>query len=252
MFIDSHAHLQNEQFDNDIQEVYKKCLEENVKRIINVSYDYESCRKTIELINRFEHIWGAVGMHPHDAEDYSDIFEEKLTGFFADKKIIALGEIGLDYFKEYSPRDIQKKVFERQLEIAHKYDLPVIIHCRDAYDDCFDILKENNVSNGVMHCFSGDDIQAERFLSLGLYISFTGTVTFRKKDLKAVKATPIDRLLLETDCPYMTPVPFRGKRNDPSYIPVIAQKISSVLGIDIEDIEKKTTENVYRLFKRLI
>ncbi|MCK9477423.1 MAG: TatD family hydrolase [Candidatus Muirbacterium halophilum] len=251
MFIDSHAHLQNEQFDNDIEIVYKKSLDNSVGRIINIGYDLNSCKKTIEIINRFEHIWGTVGMHPHDAINYNKNFEENLFLFFADKKIIGLGEIGLDYFKEYSPIDIQKKVFIKQLEIAKEKELPVVIHCRDAYDDCYEILKSHNVSKGVMHCFSGDEKEVERFLSLGFYISFTGTVTFRKNDLKAVKATPVDRLLLETDCPYMTPVPFRGKRNDPSYIPIIAQKIASVHKVDVLEIEEKTTENVYRLFKRL-
>jgi TatD DNase family protein len=192
-----------------------------------------------------------LGIHPHDAKDYNDDVENFLIKSLKYKKIVALGEIGLDYFKMYSPKETQIKVFERQLDIALNFDIPVVIHCRDAYDDVYDILKNSGIKKGVMHCFSGTVEHAEKFLELGLYISFTGTVTFRKSDRKPLKAVPLERLLIETDCPYMTPVPHRGKRNEPKFIPIIADKISEVKKIDMDELEKITEENAYNLFKGL-
>ncbi|PLX16227.1 MAG: hydrolase TatD [Candidatus Muiribacterium halophilum] len=251
MFIDTHAHIDMKSFKNDLEDVILRAKENNVSKIINISCDIDSIFNTLELVEQFDNIYGALGIHPHDSKDYCDDIEDRLIQWLKHKKILALGEIGLDYFKMYSPKETQINVFRRQLKIAKQMEKPVIIHCRDAYEDTYEILKEFDISNGVMHCYSGSAEFAKRFMDLGFYISFTGTITFRKGDLKALKIIPIDRLLLETDCPFMTPVPHRGKRNEPSYIPLIAEKIAKVLKLDIKEVEESTTENARRLFKGL-
>ncbi|MGM0608615.1 MAG: TatD family hydrolase [Candidatus Muiribacteriota bacterium] len=248
-YIDTHAHLDGREYLDDIDAVIKRASEAEVKKIINVACSGDTIMSTLELIEKFKNIYGALGIHPHHADEYNENVENNLIKKLAMNKIVALGEIGLDFFKEYSPRSKQIMAFKRQLKIAERFQYPVIIHCRDAYDLTYDILTEFNIKNGVMHCFSGDRKQVEKFLGLGLYISFTGTVTFRKSDLKALKVVPDNKLLLETDCPYMTPHPHRGKRNEPSYIPVIADKISRTRNQDLNKIKEMTYKNSLNLFK---
>ncbi len=248
MFVDTHAHLDSRTFGEDIEEVLERAKKNNVKKILNVGFDIETALDTLSLTEQYAEIYGAIGCHPHHATEYFD-FEDNIIKWHRSSGIIALGEIGLDYFKEYSPAETQRKVFERQLELAKNLEKPVIIHCRDAYDHTYDIIKNSGVRTGVMHCFSGDRKNAERFMELGFYISFTGTVTFRKREHMARKAVPPDRVPLETDGPFMTPIRYRDRRNEPSYIPLIAEKISRVLKMPIEEIEECTTKNAFELFK---
>jgi len=251
MYIDTHAHLDMKQLKDNIEDIIIRAKENSVLKMINVSCDVESIFNTLELVEEYDEIYGAVGIHPHDAKDYSSDIENRIIHWLKHKKILSIGEIGLDFFKMYSPKDVQLSVFKRQLSIAKNMNKPVIIHCRDAYEETYDILKELDIKNGVIHCYSGTADFVGKFTDLGLYISFTGTITFRKSDLKALKVVPKDRLLLETDSPYMTPVPHRGKINEPSYIPLIAEKISRVLKIDMEEVANTTTVNAKRLFKGL-
>ncbi|MFA5478403.1 MAG: TatD family hydrolase [Candidatus Muiribacteriota bacterium] len=251
MYIDSHAHITHENFDADRDEVINRAIENKIEKIINVSYDLDTMMDTLKIVEQYDSIYGTLGIHPHHADDFDDSIQNYLINYLKYRKIIALGEIGLDYFKCYSKKENQISAFEKQLEIAKKFEKPVVIHCRDAYDETLSILKNSNIKHGVMHCFSGNEKQAEDFLELGLHISFTGTVTWRKSDVLPVKIVPKDRLLLETDCPYMTPSPNRGKRNEPAFIIHTAQKIADIRNESIEELSSNCFQNTLTLFRGL-
>ncbi len=251
MFVDSHAHIDMDVFDSDRDKVVKNAFAAGVDCILNVGYDLDSSKRSVELSLKYDGIYAAVGVHPHDARLYTDAVESELVALLAESKVIAVGETGLDFHYDNSPRDIQKDVFIRQLNLGCKYNLPVIIHCRDAMDDILKILSDiRELPKGVFHCFSGNAEAAEKLLGMGFLLSFGGPVTFKnnKTAVPLFETLQVERILLETDSPYLSPVPFRGKRNEPALIPHIAKKIADIKGLSLEDVARITTLNFNRLF----
>lgn len=248
---DTHAHLSDEKFDLDRHELIPSLYEYGVKKIIDVACDIRSADKTIDLLNRYPFIYGAVGMHPHDVKYMDNSLMDKLIEYMRHEKVLALGEIGLDYHYDYSPRDIQRAWFTEQLELAKQLGYPVVLHIREAFGDCMEILKAHkNGLRGVMHCYSGSVETAYECLDLGLSFSFGGAITFKnaKKTLDVISSLPIENILLETDCPYMTPEPYRGKRNDPSYLNYVCEKMAEQRKMDKEEVAERTYQNAINLF----
>lgn len=250
---DSHAHYDDEAFDEDRDELLKELNEEGVIGIINCASSYESISKVNSIVKKYDYIYGALGIHPENANEFTlEVLDEILKITKSNNKIVAIGEIGLDYYwDENPPREIQKDTFRKQMALADKLGLPVIIHDREAHEDTLAIIKEFPNVNGVVHCFSGSVEFAKECVKEGYYIGVTGVVTFKKakKIVEVVKEIPIDRILVETDCPYMAPEPNRGKRNKSIYIQYIIEKISEIKEIDSENINKYVNENLKNLFK---
>ncbi len=246
---DTHAHYDDSRFDEDRDELLSSLCGSSVSGIINCGCDLSSSLKTVELTEKHGFVYGAVGVHPHEAEETTEENLEKIKELYKKEKIVAVGEIGLDYFYDFSPRERQIEIFRRQIITANELGLPVIIHDRDAHEDTLNILKELK-PKGVVHCFSGSAEMAKEILKLGLYIGIGGAVTFKnaRKPVEVVEMLPLDRLLLETDAPYMTPVPFRGKRCDSLHIVYTAEKISEIKNIDAQQLIDTCTENAKRLF----
>ncbi|OQX95222.1 hypothetical protein B6I21_06550 [candidate division KSB1 bacterium 4572_119] len=251
-FVDTHAHLYFDKFDEDRDQVIQNALDAGVTRIINIGIDLKTSRLAIELAEKYEHVYAAAGFHPNSSHQVKPDHWEQLNQLFARPKVVSIGEIGLDYYWDDSPAKIQKQVLVRQLEKAVELDKPVIIHNREAWGDILSILASDfkNKLRGVFHCFSGLEDEAKIVLDLGFHISFTGVVTFKNSKALTVAAdfVPLDRLLLETDCPFMAPVPYRGKRCEPAYVPLIANKIAEVRGINVADLAFQTNKNVEELF----
>ncbi|MFN4218717.1 MAG: TatD family hydrolase [Candidatus Bipolaricaulia bacterium] len=249
MLIDSHAHLDSPQFDGDREHVVRRALEANVK-IISIATDIASSWKTLEIARKYE-LRCTVGVHPHQAEQFSeDETLQQLRKLCAAPEVVAIGEIGLDYFKEYAPRQSQQRAFRAQLELAQELSKPVVIHLRDATEDLLKILGEHRGVRGVVHSFTGDWALAQRVLDLGLYLSVNGIVTFEKSQAlrDAVAQIPLERLLLETDCPYVAPVPLRGTRNEPSFVRYVAQAVAHIKRISFDEVAQATTRNAQALF----
>ncbi len=246
---DSHAHYDSERYNEDRDFVLSQMPENGICAILNCASDISSARMSIELSGKYPFVYAAVGVHPHEAadvpEDYLNILRE-LSGY---EKVVAIGEIGLDYHYDFSPRDVQRKVLCEQIELAKELSLPVVLHDREAHGDMYEILEKHRPV-GVMHCFSGSAELMRQSVKLGLYIGLGGAVTFKnaRVPLEVAEAVPLDRLLLETDAPYMTPVPYRGQRNDSRYIELVAEKIAEVRGITPEEVCTAAEENARRLF----
>lgn len=257
--IDSHCHIDGERFDDDRERVIQNALDSGVIAMMNVgtgSPKDDSFEKTLELTKKHDCVFGSAGIHPHDAVEYDEKVEERLKRIISSsEKMIAWGEIGLDFYYDHSPRDIQKQVFRRQIKVAREMDLPIIIHSRDANDETVEILTEecshNGFRGGIMHCFGGTPEMAEALIDIGFLISFAGNVTFKKADnlRDAAKVVPPEKLLVETDCPYLTPVPFRGKRNEPARVVETGKFLAEFYGIDFELLAKQTTDNFCNFFK---
>ncbi|MED0657752.1 TatD family hydrolase [Anoxybacillus ayderensis] len=252
MLFDTHAHLNATQFNEDVEQVIERARAESVSHIVVVGFDRPTIQRAMELAEQYSFIYAAVGWHPVDAIHMTDedlIMIERLA---AHPKVVALGEMGLDYYWDQSPKDVQKEVFRKQIRLAKKVKLPIIIHNRDATADIVDILREERAEEvgGVMHCFSGSIEVARQCMDMNFYISFGGPVTFKnaKKPKEVAKEIPLDRLLIETDCPYLTPHPFRGKRNEPSYVKYIAEAIAELKGLSFGEVAQKTSDNAKRLF----
>ena len=256
MFIDSHAHIDGEEFDADRDAVIERARAVGVTTILNVGTgDPHSgaFERAVELSQKHENVYTAIGTHPHDARLYNDQAEQKIKTLTKSKNVIAWGEIGLDFHYDNSPRDVQIAVFKRQLHAAHECDLPVVIHTREAEPETIEILKSDYASakrRGIFHCFSGSMDLAQAAIELGFMISFSGIITFKKADeLRTVaKEVPLDRLLIETDCPYLSPIPYRGKRNEPAYVVEVARCLGGIHGIDIEEMARITSDNFRRFF----
>lgn len=246
---DSHAHYDNERFDEDRDEVLASLSQNGVCNIINVGCDKASSLASVALAEKYPFCYAAVGYHPHEAAEAKSGYLDELAELTKAKKVIAIGEIGLDYHYDFSPRDIQRRVFEEQLILANTLSLPVIIHAREASADYLDSL-ERYKPRGVVHCFAGSAETAKKVISMGLYIGFTGVVTFKnaRKTLEAVLQTPLDRLLIETDCPYMAPEPFRGQRCRSDMLDKTAEAIANVKGISTQEVIDIARENTKRLF----
>jgi TatD DNase family protein len=250
-FIDTHAHLDDKKFDEDRDIVIQKCVDAGTKFIIDPAVNIVSCKKIKMLTDKYDIIYAAYGIHPHDAKDAQDNDPAIIESMFSDKKAVAVGEIGLDYHYDFSPREIQIKVFRDFLKLAKKIKKPVIIHNRESDEDMMEILESESSPDltGQLHCFSGDTKLAKILLDMGFYISFTGSITFSKNQYsEVVEMIPLDRLLLETDSPYMSPVPFRGRRCDSTMIPAIVEKISEIKRTDKEIIFNETYKNSLKLF----
>lgn len=252
MLFDTHAHLDDDRFDKDRDAVIKQCIEEGVSLILNAGSNMATSVKSISLAKQYDIIYAAVGVHPHDASTMDEDSIEVLRNLAVHKKVKAIGEIGLDYHYDFSPRDVQKQRFVEQIDLARQLKLPVIVHDRESHNDVMEIFKKTNVKEvgGVLHSFSGSVEMAGECLKLGLYLSISGPVTFAnaKKTVEVVREVPLDMLLIETDSPYLTPVPHRGKRNYPGYVRFVAEKIAEIKGIPFEEVTQKTMENGKRLF----
>lgn len=250
---DSHSHYDDEAFDVDRENVLKELHDNGVINIMNCASSYESIDKVCNIVNNHEFIYGALGIHPENADEYNDVvLKEIKEKIINNKKIVAVGEIGLDYYWDENPeRETQKEVFRKHMQLAEELNLPVIIHSREAHADTLEIMKEYPKVNGVVHCFSGSVEIAKECIKLGYYIGITGVVTFKnaKKVVEVVKEVPIDKLLVETDCPYMAPEPNRGKRNQSDYIQYVIEKIAEIKQMDPLEINRKVNENTYKLFE---
>ncbi|MCS6902780.1 MAG: TatD family hydrolase [Candidatus Bipolaricaulota bacterium] len=249
MLIDSHAHLDNSQFDADREHVVRRALDAHVT-IISIATDIPSGWKTLEIARQYE-LRCTTGIHPHHAEQFSgDETLQQLRRLLSQPEVVALGEIGLDYFKEYAPRQSQQKAFRAQLALAQELNKPVVIHLRDAADDLLKILSEHPRVRGVVHSFTGDWALAQKLLNLGFYLSVNGIVTFEKSQplREAVAQIPLERLLVETDAPYLAPVPMRGKRNEPSFVRHVAQTVAQVKRVSVDEVAEATTRNAQALF----
>jgi TatD DNase family protein len=257
MFIDSHAHIDGREFDADRDAVIERAQAAGVTAILNVGTgDPHSgaLERAVELGQRHENIYTALGTHPHDARLYDESTEEKIRNLIKSERVIAWGEIGLDFHYDNSPRDVQLEVFKRQLRAARECDLPVVIHTREAEAETIEILKSEYDGRGIFHCFSGSLELAQNALELDFLISFSGIVTFKKaEELRAVaKQVPLDRLLIETDCPYLAPIPYRGKRNEPAYVVEVARCLAGIHDISIEHMAQQTSDNFRRFFRLVI
>ena len=251
MLIDSHAHIQLDKFDADRGAVLERAQEAGVHAIMVIGFDLETSRGAIALAEKYNQVYATIGMHPHDAKDLHDETIHIFHELAAHPKVVALGEMGLDYYRNLSPRPIQKAAFERQLDLAEELDLPIVIHNREAYHDILPILQARRGRvRGVMHCFSGDVEIMHQSLALGFHIGIGGPVTYRKSDAlqEVARKTPADALLVETDCPWLAPQFRRGKRNEPAYVRATAEKIAELRGISLEEIGEITTRNFEGLF----
>lgn len=251
-WIDSHAHLNDEAFKLDVEQVIENALEAGVEAILVPGFDLASSIKAVELAEEHRMIWAAVGVHPHDAKTWDRTVVAQLEQLLTEAKVVAVGEIGLDYHYNYSGKEEQLKAFIEQINIAKSCQKPIIIHNREAHHDTFETLSRERVgvAGGVMHCFSGSEEMAAQFAQLGLYISFAGTLTFSKanKLRKTAAGVPMDRLLVETDSPYLAPHPFRGRRNEPAYVRLVGEKLAEVKKTSVADVMAMTVNNTKALF----
>ncbi|QFT87109.1 putative deoxyribonuclease YcfH [Bacillus sp. THAF10] len=252
MLFDTHVHLNADQYSEDLEEVINRAKEEKVENMVVVGFDKKTINKAMELVEAYDFLYAAIGWHPVDAIDMTEedlAWIEELTHH---EKVVAIGEMGLDYHWDKSPKDVQKEVFRKQIALAKKVKLPIIIHNRDATADVVQILREENAQEvgGIMHCFTGSLEVAKECMEMNFYISFGGPVTFKnaKKPKEVVKEIPLDKLLIETDCPYLTPHPYRGKRNEPSYVRLVANEIAELREMSVEEVAEKTTANAKKLF----
>lgn len=252
MLFDTHAHLNAEQFEEDLVEVITRAQAAGVAHMVVVGFDRPTITRAMELVEAYDFLYAAVGWHPVDAIDMVDADLEWIEALAAHPKVVALGEMGLDYHWDKSPKDIQMEVFRKQIRLAKKVKLPVIIHNREATADIIAILEEEDAAEvgGIMHCFSGSAETAKVCLDMNFYISLGGPVTFKnaKKPKEVAAAVPLNRLLIETDCPYLAPHPFRGKRNEPAYVKLVAEEIADIKQLSVEEVSRVTTANAKKLF----
>ena len=245
---DSHAHYDDSRFDEDRDELLCSLKDEGVSSIVNCGCDLRTCLKTLEISEKHDFLYAALGVHPHEAEETTEEDLAEIRKLYCNKKVVAVGEIGLDYHYDFSPREIQKEVFEKQLILANELDLPVIVHDRESHEDTMNLLKKHR-PKGVVHCFSGSVEMAKEIVKLGMYIGLGGAVTFKnaKKPIEVAEYIPLEYLLLETDAPYMTPVPHRGERCHSGHIALTAEKIAEVKGMDTQELIDRCNENAKRL-----
>jgi len=253
MIIDTHCHLDFPEFDCDRREVIERAKNFGVNYIINVSSSIDGCFKTLELIDSYRNVFGTLGIHPHYADDIDNKCFDKIKDALSlkNKKIVAIGEIGLDYYKNFSSKEGQKKLFRNFLDMAKEFDLPIMVHSRDAFEDTLNILKEKEIKNAVFHCFSGAQDDLKAVLENGFFVSYTANITFKKADIlrKIVKETPLDKFFVETDAPFLAPQAKRGERNEPAYLSYLVEELSNIFGIEKQKIEEATSKNAVNFFK---
>lgn len=252
MFFDSHAHLDDQRFDADRDAVIQRAKENKISYILNPGADFASSVKAIDLAAEYEMVYAAVGVHPHEAKTMDEVMLALLRGLTTKPKVKAIGEIGLDFYHLHSPRDVQREWFRKQIRLAKEVSLPIIVHDRDANQEVMDILKEEKAfDTGVlMHCYSGSAELARQYVKLGAYLSIAGPITYNnaRKLVEVVETIPLQHLMIETDAPYLTPVPHRGKRNEMAYVKHTAEKITEIKSISIEEVAFQTTENAKKFF----
>lgn len=251
MLFDTHAHLDHPRFDEDREALIARIQKEGVSRVVDPGADMPSSRAALDLARRYDFIYAAIGVHPHEVKDMKEEDFDELREMAKYPKVVAIGEIGLDYYYDHSPRDRQREYFIRQLQLADELGLPAVIHSRDASEETYEIIERYLPKRKcVLHCFSQSPEMAQRYLKLGCYLSFAGPITFKNsvKLKEAAKITPMDRIFIETDSPYLTPEPFRGKRNDPSKVRQVALEIAKLKGSDLQTVAKATMENACRFF----
>lgn len=252
MYFDTHAHLDDRKYREDQDLVIFRAKEAGLELIVNVGYNIASARRTVELTKKYDLIYGTVGMHPHDAKDLDGDGLRELKRLAQEPKIVAIGESGLDYHYDHSPRDVQQRVFRRMIGLAQEVKLPIVIHDREAHEDVFRILREEKAEEvgGIFHCYSGSWPLAKEAIEMGFYISIAGPITFHnaKKTVEVVKEVPLEWLLIETDSPYLAPVPYRGKRNEPAHVVKVAEMIAQIKGLEVEEVGRVTTANGKRAY----
>lgn len=253
MLIDTHAHLNAEQFEEDLEIVIERALQSGVEKMIVVGFDRKTIQRAIELSEKFSFIFAVVGWHPVDAIDCTEEDLEWIESLATQPKVVGIGEIGLDYYWDKSPKEIQQKLLRRQIQLAKKVNLPIVIHNRDATQDLIQILKEEKASEvgGIMHCFSGSAETAIECVKMNFYISLAGPLTFKnaRQPKEVVERIPLENLLIETDCPYLAPHPHRGKRNEPAFVKLVAEEIALIKNQTFDTVAKVTTENAKRVFR---
>lgn len=250
MLFDSHTHLDDRKFDDDRIEVIEKIRASGVSKLVNIGCDIKTSENSIRLAEKYDFIYATVGFHPCDTGDITEEHIQKIKQLALHKKVVAIGEIGLDYYWDSVPRDVQKHWFKRQMELAEELKMPVTIHNRDAHEDTYNICK-NSDAKGIVHCYSGSKEMAAEFVKLGYYVSFAGPLTYKNnvKSVEAAKAVPMDRLLVETDAPYLAPDGFRGKRNDSSLVRYTCEKLADIKGVTFEEMVRQTYENAMRVYR---
>lgn len=252
MLIDTHAHLQDKSLKPDLEGVLKRAHEAGVRKIICIGYDYTTSVEAVELARRYEGVYAVVGIHPHDAKTLDEKVLQNLYKLAKEPEVVAVGEIGLDYYRNLSPKEKQKEAFIAQIKLAEEIGKPVVIHDRDAHQDIMDIIKQEKAGKygGVMHCYSGHLPMAIELMKAGFYISFAGPVTFNnaRKTQEVAANIPLDRILIETDCPYLAPEPMRGKQNEPAYVSYIARKIAEIRRKEMDEIAYITSRNAEKIF----
>ena len=249
MLFDSHAHLNDARFNIDRRYVLNALEKNGVGAVICAGYDIESSEFALKIANENKNVYAVCGLHPDAADDFCEADIDKIRLMLNDKKCVGLGEIGLDYYYETPSREKQLILFEKQLQLAKDTSSKIVIHDRDAHEDCIKLVKKYGVT-GVFHCFSGSSEMAKEVVKLGFYVSFSGVLTFKnaRKAVEAAQVVPLDRILIETDCPYLAPVPFRGRRNEPRFVAKVAEKIAEIKGISESEAEKITLENTCELY----
>lgn len=254
MLIDSHAHIQGSEFSADVEQVIRRASEADVKKIIVVggAGDLSSNDAALELAKSFPGLFATVGMHPHDAKEVDEEAFQRMEALARNPKVVAVGETGLDFYYDHSPRQVQIELFCRFIQMARETGLPLVVHDREAHREIADLLRREGKGDlqGVIHCFTGDYEAAKEFLDLGFYLSFTGIVTFKNADplRDVVRRLPLERILIETDSPYLAPVPYRGKRNEPAFVRFVAETIARVRGVPLQEVAETTTRNARDLF----
>jgi TatD DNase family protein len=253
MLIDTHTHLDDARYNDDREAVIARAREAGVEAFMTIGCDLTTSQSAVQLANQHPFVYASIGVHPHEVKHINGGWYDKFRQFAHNKKVVAYGEIGLDYHYNHSSPKEQRERFREQVQLARELQLPVIIHTREAQEDTIAVLREEKASDvgGVLHCFSGDAWLAKDALNLGFYLSFSGILTFQNATMlrDIAKNTPMDRLLIETDCPYLTPVPYRGKRNEPAYVSQVAKQLASLHNMSLEEIAERTSDNAKKLFK---
>lgn len=253
MFIDTHVHLNADQFQEDLQQVIERAICAKVEKMIVVGFDQVTIERAMKLIEEYEFLYAVIGWHPVDAIDCTDVELKWIEELASHPKVVGIGETGLDYYWDKSPKDVQQALFRKQIHLAQRVNLPIIIHNRDATFDVMQILKEENAQSvgGIMHCFGGSVETARELIKMNFMISLGGPVTFKNARLpkKVAKEIPLEHLLIETDAPYLAPHPYRGKRNEPSFVTLVAEEIARLKEISVEEVAKATTGNARKIFK---
>ncbi len=250
--IDTHCHLYDQKLYNDLEQIILNAKESNISKMICIGDNLNTSDQSIQISEKYSNIYASVGIHPHEAKNAPSEYLKQISQKINHKKVVAIGEIGLDYHYNFSDPNTQKNIFLGQLKLAKKLDLPTIVHCRDAYEDLYNLILQSKNNKGVIHCFSGDLEFAQKIIELGYYISFTGMITFVKELEYIIEKIDLKHMMVETDSPYLAPVPYRGKINQPAYVNKVAEKIADIKNITIEEVDTITSNNASLLFDKLI